>query len=90
MAREELQAASNVLRRAAERVGDDDLEDQIYSQSNQMAKLAARDHGPDHGRLDRHMHSLGKLAEQTNGDVRADIEEAREQVRRFRETVEGV
>jgi hypothetical protein len=90
MAREELQAASNALRRAAEQVGDDELEDRIYSQSNQMAKLAARDRGPDHGRLDRHMHTLGKLAEETDDEVSADVREALEQVRAYRETVEGV
>jgi hypothetical protein len=90
MAREALQAASNVLRRAAEQVGDEELEDRIYSQSNQMAKLAAREQGPDHGRLDRHMHTLHELAGETEGDVREDVEEAREQLRTYRETLEGV
>ena len=90
MTREELQAASNALRRAAEQASSEEMEDRIYGQSNQLAKLAAREQPPDHGRLDRHMHTLDGLTGETDGDVRAAIEEALEAVRGYRETVEGV
>lgn len=90
MTRDALQAASEALRRAAEAAGDDDAESRIYIQSNEMAKLATRDRGPDHGRLDRHMHTLQGLAEETDGDARDAIQEALDAVRSYRETVEGV
>jgi hypothetical protein len=90
MAREELQEASNALRRAAERAGDSEVEERVYNQSNQMAKLATRDRGPDHGRLDRHEHTLRSLADEAGEDARADVEAAIEAIRSYRETVEGV
>lgn len=90
MTREELQEASNALRRAAERAGDPEVEERVYNQSNQMAKLATRDRSPDHGRLDRHEHSLRDLADEAGEGARADIETALEAIRSYRETVEGV
>lgn len=91
MPREELQAASEALRRAAAAVGDDDRESRIYEQSNEMAKLATRDRGPDHGRLDRHRHTLQNLADEVDDDeTRAAIDEALDRIRSYRETIEGV
>lgn len=90
MAREQLQAASEALRRAAVDATDEDAETRIYNQSNEMAKLAARERGPDHGRLDRHMHTLQGLADEVEGDARAGVEEALDELRAYRETVEGV
>jgi hypothetical protein len=89
MARAQLQAASEALRRAAE-ASSGDLEEAIYEQSNQLAGLAVREEAPDHGRLARHTQSLQELAEEADGETREAIEEAVEGVRSFREGVEGV
>jgi hypothetical protein len=89
MPREELQTASDELRRAAEDA-DGDLRERIYEQSNQLAELATRERGPDHGRLDRHMNALGEIADDLDGDARERVLDARDQVREYRTGVEGV
>lgn len=89
MVREDLQAASEALRRAAE-AASDDLEGRIYEQSTQLATLAAREQPPDHGRLARHSRTLQELADEADTGAREEIEAARERVRSFREGVEGV
>lgn len=89
MVREELQSASEELRRAAEAV-DGDAQERIYEQSNQLATLATRDAGPDHGRLDRHMHALKDIADGLDGDAEERVLAARDQVREYRTGVEGV
>ena len=89
MAREELQSASDELRQAAEAT-DGDTQKRIYEQSNQLATLATRDEGPDHGRLDRHMNALMEIADGLDGDARERVLAARDQVREYRTGVEGV
>lgn len=90
MTREELQAASEALRDAAELVDDATLEERIYDQSSQMADLATADRGPDQGRLDRHMNALRDIREDTSGDADDLVASAFEHVRAYRETVGGV
>ncbi|MFB6106554.1 MAG: hypothetical protein ABEJ70_06245 [Halobacteriaceae archaeon] len=90
MPREDLQAASDALRRAASAVDDESVEERLYEQSRQMADLATRDRGPDHGRLARHMSALDELADATDGEAREAVEAALEHVTAYRETVEGV
>lgn len=89
MVREQLQAASDALRRAAEAAADD-LEERIYEQSNQLATLATRDADPDHGRLARHMNALDEILDDVEGEVREHVEDALERVREYRKGVEGV
>ncbi|MFB6218028.1 MAG: hypothetical protein ABEH77_02445 [Halobacteriaceae archaeon] len=89
MVREELQAASDALRRAAEAAAED-AEERIYEQSNQLATLAAREADPDHGRLARHMNALDEILDDVEGEVREHVEHALERVREYREGVEGV
>ncbi|MFA1609714.1 DUF7553 family protein [Halobellus rubicundus] len=89
MARELLQEASDRLREAAE-AASGDAQQRIYDQSDAIATLATRDRGPDHGRLARHMNALGELADDTEGEVREAVVEAREKLSTFREGVEGV
>jgi hypothetical protein len=89
MPREELQAASDELRQAAEAAAGE-VKDRIYEQSNLVATIATRDQDPDHGRLDRHMHAIGELIDETDGDVRDHLETARETIRSYREDVPGV
>ncbi|MFC4359729.1 hypothetical protein ACFO0N_17425 [Halobium salinum] len=91
MVREELQAASDELRKAGEALGGEgDVATRIHDQSDQLAKLATRSSGPDHGRLDRHMNTLSEIADQLDGEAKDHVEHAREKVREYRETVEGI
>ncbi|MFB6146310.1 MAG: hypothetical protein ABEJ08_01315 [Halobacteriaceae archaeon] len=89
--RDELQRASESLRRAAEVTDDEDLEGRIYDQSRELATLATADEGPDHGRLARHVHTFRDLAADADDpDAERAIEEAVDAVQRYREGVEGV
>lgn len=89
MVREQLQRASDLLRQAAE-ASAGETQQRLYDQSDQLARLAAADRGPDHGRLARHMNALHELQRETDGEVAELVAEAREDVSAFRETVEGV
>ncbi|KAB1192865.1 MULTISPECIES: DUF7553 family protein [Haloferax] len=89
MTREELQTASQLLKEAAEAT-DGDVQARLYEQSDQLAKLADREQGPDHGRLARHMTVLHELAESLDGDVAETVREARQQVLEYRKGVPGV
>lgn len=89
MVREELQQASDELRKAAELV-DEETQKRLHEQSEQLAALATRDADPDHGRLDRHMNVLHELAGQLDGEAEALVRSARESVKEYRKTVPGV
>lgn len=90
MTREELQRASDELRRASEAAADADLQSRLYDHSNQLAELAGRESGPDHGRLDRHLNALREMSEEAGPDAAEHLAAAREAVTEYRETVEGV
>lgn len=89
MSRDTLEAASEELRRASE-LADGDLEERLYDHSNQIATLASRDEGPDHGRLDRHMNALYEIAGETDGDLHDHVVAARNQLKEYRSGVPGV
>ena len=89
MTHELLQEASEKLRAAAE-AADGDVQQRIYDQSDAVATLAARESGPDHGRLARHMNTLAELAEETDGDAEEAVRDARSKLSTYREGVEGV
>lgn len=89
MAHEELQAASDDLRAAAEEASGE-LQSRIYDQSNQLAELATAERGPDHGRLARHMNALTEIADEADGDVKQRVESAYENVKEYRSGVSGV
>lgn len=91
MSRAKLQEASESLRKASESADDTDLQARLYEHSNQLAELADREHGPDHGRLDRHLNALVEMADEaSDDDVLEHISSARDAITAFRETVEGV
>lgn len=90
MTREELQSASDSLREASEAADDPDLQSRLYDHSNQLARLATADHGPDHGRLARHLNALEEMKAEAGDDVTAAIDDAREAITEYRKTVEGV
>ncbi|MFB6068937.1 MAG: hypothetical protein ABEJ90_03320 [Halobacterium sp.] len=89
MARDQLQTASEALRRASE-LADGDAARRLTDQSNQFETLATRDSGPDHGRLARHTNALTELRDELDGEAAAQVEAAIDAVKQYRETVEGV
>ena len=89
MARERLQTASDELRKASE-LADGGVQERLYEQSNQFARLANADRGPDHGRLARHLNVLSEVKEELNEDALEHLEAAREAIVAYRETVEGI
>lgn len=90
MTREELQAASEALRQAAELADTDSLEERVYNQSMEIANLATAERGPDQGRLDRHRHVLSEIEEAAAPEVAELVSEAKEHLRSYREGVGGV
>ena len=89
MARDQLQRASDVLREASE-AAEGEVSERLRGQADQLANLATRERGPDHGRLDRHLNTLRELTEEAEGGIHDKIVEARDAVIEYRETVEGV
>ena len=89
MSREHLEEASERLRDAAEATSGE-IQERIYDQSDAVATLAAREEGPDHGRLARHMNALAELADETDGDAEEAVRDARSKLSTYREGVEGV
>ena len=90
MTREPLINASEELEHVSGRVDDADVKGRIDDQARQLRKLADAERGPDHGRLDRHMHALSDLQREVGDDLAEHVGHARESVRAYRETVEGV
>lgn len=90
MTREQLQAASEALRNASEQTTDSDLQQRLHEQSDQFARLATAERGPDHGRLARHLNVLSEISESLDGDAASLVDDAEEAITAYRETVEGV
>lgn len=90
MTREELEAASEALHDASRATEDDAVASRLREQADQLARLAERDAGPDHGRLARHQHVLSDILEDAGAAARDDIEAAKAHISAYRETVEGV
>jgi hypothetical protein len=89
MTREELADASEELRQAAEVVTGETRE-RLYDQADAFADAAAADHGPDHGKLARHLHILREIEADVGEEAAAHVETARDLVSTYREGVEGV
>jgi hypothetical protein len=86
---EHLRTASEELRAAAE-AADGDARQRLHEQSEALADLAARERGPDHGRLARHERAIADAADGA-GETAADhADAALEAIHAYRETVEGV
>jgi len=90
MSHEELATASEYLRNALELVDDEDLRERIESHAGQLADLAERDRGPDHGRLARHMTALGEIGDALDGEAADHVDAAYDQLKEYRKGVEGV
>lgn len=89
MTRELLREASEHLETASE-LTEGAVADRISTQAEQIGELTERESGPDHGRLDRHMHALKEIAGDLSGEAADRVESARERLREYRTGVEGV
>lgn len=89
MSRTELASASNLLETAAGDA-DGDAAERLSDLADQLDTLAEADRGPDHGRLARIQIGLDEVQAQVADDVSGQIENALDEIRSYRETVEGV
>ena len=90
MVREELTRASELLASAASRTGDDGSSDRLADLADQLANLSEGGRGPDHGRLARFQAALDEIQPTVDDETAATIEEARDELSDYRETLEGV
>lgn len=89
MGREELKRASELLASAASQTSDDSG-DRLADLADQLETLSEGGHGPDHGRLARFQAVLDEIQPGVDDDTAATIEEARDELSDYRETIEGV
>lgn len=90
MTREQLAAASDTLRTASEEVSNEAAEKRLVEQADQIGELAEADRGPDHGRLARHEHALEEVKALLGPEHEGYVDDALDEMRAYRETVEGV
>ncbi|MFC3477884.1 DUF7553 family protein [Halobacterium litoreum] len=89
MTRDHLTTAAELLDDASERA-DGDLGERLRGQADALFALADRDRGPDHGRLDRHMHALRDIESEADDDLAETVERALAELTEYRSGVEGV
>lgn len=90
MTREALKSASERLESLRQESDDGTVREIAGTQADQIAGLAEADRGPDHGRLARHMHALEELKGRVEPGQEEAVDQALEDLRAYRETVEGV
>lgn len=83
---DQLAAASDHVASAAERTGNDRLDDL----AEQLDSLAQGDRHIDHGRLARIQAALDEVQADASDDVATTIEEGLDAIDAYRETLEGV
>lgn len=64
--------------------------DRLSDLATQLDEMAAGEKHADHGGLARIQAALDEIQPQVSDDVAATIEEARDEIRAYRETIEGV
>jgi hypothetical protein len=89
MASDHLAAAAELLEDAASEA-DSGSANRLREQADGLSRLVARDRGPDHGRLARITHVLDDLSGDLDGDAKASVDEAKDHIEAYRETVDGV
>lgn len=87
MAHDALEEASELLRRAADASEDTELADALSTQADQLVALAARDRGPNQGRLVRHQHVLWRLQDTVDGDAAELLGDASALLSQYRKTI---
>lgn len=89
MERDHLAAAAELLEDAASEAAPEPA-NRLREQADVLSRLAARDRGPDHGRLARITHALDDLSAALDGEAGERVTEAKARVEAYRETVDGV
>jgi GAF domain-containing protein len=90
MTREHLKSASETLRTASEEASNEAATERLTEQAEHLSELADADRGPDHGRLARHEHALEDVKALLGPEHEGYVDEALEEMRSYRETLEGV
>lgn len=84
-----LATAAKLLNDAAEDAAGD-ASDRLREQADAVAAFAARDRGPDHGRLARIEYVLTDVSEALDGDAADTVDHALAELREYRSGVDGV
>lgn len=90
MTRTELATAGDHLETAADDAGDEAAAERLRDLADQLRGLAEDVQGPDHGRLARIQAALDEVRTDVDDETGATIETANDEIRTFRETLEGV
>jgi hypothetical protein len=90
MGREKLKHASELLASAASQTDDEGSSDRLTDLAGQLERLSEGGRGPDHGRLARFQAALDEIQPDVDDETAATIEEARDELSDYRETLEGV
>jgi hypothetical protein len=89
MSREHLSTASDLLREAAE-TSDEAAAERLAGFADRLDRMAGADRDPDHGKMASVLLKLDEIADGLDEAEAATVQEAREHVTAFRETVSGV
>lgn len=84
----ELATASDLLASASTDAAEHG--DRLSDLATQLGEMAEGEKHADHGGLARIQAALDEIQPQVSDDVAATIEEARDEIRAYRETIEGV
>jgi len=90
MTRAQLERASELLASAASQTDDGGSSDRLADLAAQLESLSEGNRGPDHGRLARFQAALDDIQPDVDDDTATTIEEARDELSDYRETLEGV
>ncbi|WP_299263588.1 DUF7553 family protein [Halorientalis sp.] len=88
MARQQLETAAENLRTASDATTDE-ASSRLDDLADQLDDLAARESGPDHGRLARIQSALADLEDGVSTEAGEDIDDADDAINGYRETIEG-
>jgi hypothetical protein len=89
VSREDLSTASDLLREAADGA-DETAADRLTAFADRLDRMADAGRDLDHGKLASVLLKLDEIADGLDEDRAATVQEARQHVTDFRETVEGV
>jgi hypothetical protein len=89
MSKDWLRVAGDMVERAAGEADGEPVE-RLRNLGEQLHSLADRERGPDHGRIARIENILDEVEAEVGDAASEHIQQAREEVVRYRGTVEGV